>query len=881
LDDDRGFVVTRGHVDVFLVDTSPAGGGRRHPLLRVSAGETLAGLNGAFDGQPASLLAVGTGATELREDPTADRTAWRTRLAEAVGGRVDEENPELAPADGPRFDRALAQRLVRQLEARRDAEADQLAARDDRHRGVLGSALHGLAAVVETQGSPSLPPAPVSTDAENGSGLRAACQLVAESQGLSLDTAVLSPQEHESASDGGPDEPTGFDERVTDLARAADLRVRRVALKGDWWTRDNGPLLAQTESSAPAPTSGADAGATGGRAVALLPDRPGRYVVVDPQTGERERVDAEEAERLHPFAYSLYRPFPAGALSWSDVLWFGLRRRRRDLLLVVLVSAAASLLSTATPVVTGIIIDDVIPSADRGRLMEWTAILLVGAVVAACFQITRSFALLRLQGRVEADVQSAVWDRLLSLPLSFFRRFTAGEVAQRAMSVSHIQRLLAGPVLTSLLGGVFSVFHFGLLFFYSPSLALWAVGLSAVAFLVMTGGTLLQLRLQRPITDLGNRLSGLVLQLLTGIAKLRAAGAEAAAFTRWAALFGEKRRLQFRQRRVAVVVGMGLRVAPLLITLAIFAVVASDLRAGASIPTGDLLAFLAALTAGLSALLSMRTAITQVARAIPLYESARPILQAAPETDAGREAPGRLTGRVDVQHVSFRYEDDGPWVLKDVSLSVSAGAFIGLVGPSGSGKSTLLRLLLGFETPDNGAIRYDDRDLAGLDVRAVRRQIGVVLQNGALTPGDIRSNICGATRATTDEVWTAADRAGLADDIREMPMGLHTVVGAGASTLSGGQVQRLLIARAIVHEPRFLFFDEATSALDNRTQAQVSRSLDALDATRVVVAHRLSTIRHADCIYVLDAGRLVESGTFEDLRAAGGLFAELAARQTA
>jgi ATP-binding cassette subfamily C protein len=216
-----------------------------------------------------------------------------------------------------------------------------------------------------------------------------------------------------------------------------------------------------------------------------------------------------------------------------------------------------------------------------------------------------------------------------------------------------------------------------------------------------------------------------------------------------------------------------------------------------------------------------------------------------------------------------------------VSLQCRPGEFVALVGPSGSGKSTLLRLLLGFEAPEAGAIRYDRRDLAALDARAVRRQIGTMLQNGRLLAGDIFTNIVGASTLTLEDAWAAARLAGLDEDIRQLPMGMHTVLSDGASTLSGGQRQRLLIARAIVHKPRLLFFDEATSALDNRTQEIVGESLERLAVTRLVIAHRLSTIQKADRIYVLERGRIVESGTYRELMQRRGVFAALARRQLA
>ncbi|HEU4454372.1 MAG TPA: ATP-binding cassette domain-containing protein, partial [Longimicrobium sp.] len=297
--------------------------------------------------------------------------------------------------------------------------------------------------------------------------------------------------------------------------------------------------------------------------------------------------------------------------------------------------------------------------------------------------------------------------------------------------------------------------------------------------------------------------------------------------------------------------------------------------------TGDFMAFMSSFTTCLMGMLAAAAALMGALTVVPMYEQARPILETLPEVDTAKADPGVLTGAIDIERVTFRYTEDGPPILRDLTMRIKPGEFVAFVGPSGSGKSTLLRLLLGFEKPESGGVYYDGRELAGLDAQAVRRQIGVVLQNGRLMSGDLFTNIAGSSPATMEDAWEAARMAGFDEDIKAMPMGMHTVINEGASTLSGGQRQRLMIARAIVQRPRILFFDEATSALDNRTQAIVTESLDRLNATRIVIAHRLSTILHADRIFVIKAGRIVQTGTYAELIEQEGLFAELAKRQLA
>jgi ABC-type bacteriocin/lantibiotic exporter with double-glycine peptidase domain len=371
---------------------------------------------------------------------------------------------------------------------------------------------------------------------------------------------------------------------------------------------------------------------------------------------------------------------------------------------------------------------------------------------------------------------------------------------------------------------------------------------------------------------------GLVLQLLTGLVKLRVAGAEGRAFERWASRYADGTHAHARTTRVGNAQTLFNGLFPLLTLLAVFTTVLAG--SGPRPPIGDLLGFLAAFTAVVTAAMAAVTALAAVVKVFPALRRLQPILQAIPEARAARQHPGPLSGALAVEHVCFGYHPDMP-VLRDVSLHARPGEFIALVGPSGSGKSTLMRLLLGLENPTSGSVTYDCRDLATLDLQAVRQQVGAMLQSARLRPGTVLENIVGSSGWSVTEAWEAARLSGLAEDLERLPLGMETVIGRDGSGLSGGQRQRLLIARVLVRRPNALLFDEATSALDNRTQALVSDSLERLRVTRVVIAHRLSTIRNADRIYVLDAGRIVESGTYSELLRQGGLFAELASRQLA
>ena len=445
------------------------------------------------------------------------------------------------------------------------------------------------------------------------------------------------------------------------------------------------------------------------------------------------------------------------------------------------------------------------------------------------------------------------------------------------MSISRIREVLSGVTVAALLSGIFSIFSFGLLFYYNGRLAGVATGLVLIAVTVTTWAGYLQIHYQRKLVDLQGRISGIVLQLITGMAKFRVAGAEDRAFTFWAKEFGAQKKLAYKARTIANSLTVFNAVYPLVTLMVIFAIV--TLTRTMQLSTGMFLGFNVAFVQFLLASLQMSTTFIAAMSVVPIYQRVQPVLSSLPEIGQATIIPGELSGEIEVSHISFRYQEGQPLILKDVSFHVYPGEFVAVVGPSGSGKSTLLRLLLGFETPESGAIYYDGQDLAELDIQEVRRQTGVVLQNGRVMAGTIFSNIVGSSLLTIDDAWEAARLADFEQDIRRMPMGMHTLVSEGGGTLSGGQRQRLLIARAVANRPRILFFDEATSALDNKTQAVVSESLEKLKATRVVIAHRLSTILHADRIFVLEKGQLVQSGNYHELMAQPGLFVELARRQ--
>ncbi len=548
-----------------------------------------------------------------------------------------------------------------------------------------------------------------------------------------------------------------------------------------------------------------------------------------------------------------YRPLPEQPLSARRLLRFALHGARGDLLTLVLSGLVAVGLGALVPVATGQVLGAYVPAAEKGLIVQ-AALGLVGtAVVAAAFMLLQNTALLRLEGRIEASLQPAVWDRLLRLPTRFFAERSTGELASAAMGVSAIRRVLSGISSTVVQSGTLAAVNLVLLLAYSVPLALAALGVLTVVAAVFAATGLWQLRWQRRLVKLNNKLNNQAFQTLRGLPKLRVAAAESFAYAAWATEFARSRELQRRAGRIrnlsTVVNAVYL---PLAMLLLLFVLLAGPAR-GTLSPSG-FLTFTTAMTLLLTSVTQLTNALISCAAVLPMYEQLKPVLRELPEVRGGSVQPGTLSGALEVRDVAFRYSEDGPPVLDGVSFRVEPGEFVAIVGASGCGKSTLLRLLIGFERPVSGEVRYDGQDLSSLDQAAVRRQCGVVLQNAQPHAGSILECICGAETFPLEEVWEAARRAGVAEDVKAMPMGLHTMLSDGGGTVSGGQRQRLMIAQALVRRPRLLFFDEATSALDNATQRVVTESTRELRATRIVIAHRLSTVLDADRVIVMSRG---------------------------
>ncbi|MEL7220553.1 MAG: NHLP bacteriocin export ABC transporter permease/ATPase subunit, partial [Bacteroidota bacterium] len=697
-------------------------------------------------------------------------------------------------------------------------------------------------------------------DVSTSNHLLAACQLVGKAAGFTfIEPAYIRDYEHNL---------TG---QLTAISQSSNVRTRKVILRGKWWEEENGHLLAFTrEDKEP---------------VALIQTASGEYHMKNAASRTSVKVTEEIAHSLDPVAYMFLYAFSEKMSSIKKIGRFAIKGLQVDASFIIMAALAGSLIGLLTPILSGILFDDVIPQADRSFLWEVFAIMLVIAVVKTLLELVKGILLLRVETKSNISVQAGLMDHLLRLPVTFFRRFSAGDLTSRALGINAIRQMLSNTVLTAVLSGTFSIVNLFLLFYYDASLAWVGVGLAVLAVFIISLLGFAKLRYDRQLADYEGSIQGSLFEFLSGINKIRITGAEKRIFSLWANDFSAYKGLSFKSGNYQNFVEVFKASYPLMTNIFFFSFIFMALQsaegAAGLISVGVFMAFLSAFNQFLGDCLSMSMALISSLNIVPLYERVRPILEEEPESTGDSSDPGELAGEIEFNAVNFRYDPEQPLVLKDVSFKIKAGEMVAFVGPSGSGKSTVMRLLLGFDEPEAGSIYYDGQAYDSLNKELVRRQLGVVLQNGSLMPGSIYKNIVGSSELTLEDAEAAARMAGLEEDIAQMPMGMHTVISEGGSTFSGGQRQRLMIARAIVHKPRIMYMDEATSALDNRTQSIVSESLDRLQATRIVIAHRLSTIVNADRIFVMDQGVIVESGTYQELLEKEGLFSNLAKRQIA
>ncbi|MDR2589816.1 MAG: NHLP bacteriocin export ABC transporter permease/ATPase subunit [Oscillospiraceae bacterium] len=657
-----------------------------------------------------------------------------------------------------------------------------------------------------------------------------------------------------------PDNLTDSEARIEYMLRPSGTMRRRVELKGEWWKDSVDPFFGCTVNGEP---------------VALLPRKTGGYVYRD-KNGVNVKINKKTAKNIVEDAFCFYKPFALKKLRLIDLALFMAKNVRiPDFVYVMIISLIVSLLGLASPYVQSQLYGTVIPSGIKSNILAVGFLLAGTAIGATLFDLAQSLVLTRFS-ILFIRVQNATMMRVLSLPVTFFKDYAAGEVASRMQSLTGLCQTITTTVMSTGLTALFSFVFLFQMQHYAPSMVAPAFLIIFTMLTLSLLSTILQMKISRKRMKASAKLSALLFALISGIQKIKITGAQKRAFAKWAAKYKEIGQLTYSPP-------MFLRLLePINLIISLGGGILMYYVAGASgIGTADYLAFMVAY-GSMSGAIMMLSGLAHTFTDIKVnLEMVRPIMECEPEIHENKKQLTRLSGNMEMNNLSFRYREDGPLILDNINLKIRSGDYIAIVGKTGSGKSTLLRLLLGFEKPDTGDVYYDGHSLSSLDLRALRQCIGVDLQNGKLMAGSIFANIViTAPWKTLDDAWEAAELAGIAEDIREMPMGMHTVIAEGGSGISGGQRQRLLIARALISKPRLIFFDEATSALDNITQRHVANSIEALKATRVIIAHRLSTIKGCSRVVVLDNGKIVEQGGYDELMEKRGEFYELVKRQT-
>lgn len=658
-----------------------------------------------------------------------------------------------------------------------------------------------------------------------------------------------------------PDNMKDINDVLEFLLCPSGIMRRTVRLSGSWYKDAIGAMLGTKKD---------------GSIIAIIPGKMHGYYYKDYITGKLTKINEKTAAEIEEDAVCFYQPFPLRKMNFTDLLKYIFQQLHAgDYALMIFATLVTTILGMVTPGITRYLYGEVL---DYG-----SQTLLVGAILTLlCVSIAQNFIMVikkilnaNISIKMNLAVESAVMMRILSLPVDFFKNYSAGELSNRVGYINSLCSLIFDAIFSTGLTALFSLIYIGQVFAYAPSLVVpsLVITLVTIGFSMIT--SLVQMRVtEKQMTEAGKE-SGMVYALINGVAKIKNAGAEKRAFSRWSRQYVKNARYLYHPP-------LFLRLNHVITTaVTLFGTIIIYFTAiRASVEVADYMAFNSAYGMVSGAFASLAGIAVTVSKIRPILKMIQPILEIEPEVNGGRHVVTRLRGSIELNNVSFRYNDSMPNILDDVSVKIRPGQYVAVVGKTGCGKSTLMRILLGFEKPQKGAVYYDGKDISSMDLKSLRQKIGVVMQNGKLFQGDIYSNIViSAPQLTLQQAWEAAEMAGMADDIRQMPMGMNTLISEGQGGISGGQRQRLMIARAIAPKPKILMFDEATSALDNLSQKIVSESLDNLKCTRIVIAHRLSTIRQCDRILVLDKGKIIEDGTYEELISKNGFFAELVERQ--
>ncbi len=659
-----------------------------------------------------------------------------------------------------------------------------------------------------------------------------------------------------------PDRITDYDRQLEYCLHAYGIMRREIELEENWYNNSYGPVLAYRKDDA--------------TAVALLPNKISGYHYIDRKSGKKVVINKKNMQLFEGKGFCFYKPLPQKELTIRDLLaYIGGCISTSDRAMAIISVFAVTLIGLFIPRITKALTGPILQNGEFMGLMGAAICLVCIAITSSLLKTISGLVTQRLMVKTSVNVEAAMFMRILSLPASFFRKFSAGELTKRSQSINMLCTTIVRMLYSTVLSSLISLLYVTQIFEFAPVLVGPALLIVVINASVMIISVNVQVRINKKRLENDAKQLGMAYSLISGVQKIKLAGAEKRAFSKWLNLYSEGAELIYNPPLLIKIY----TVINLAITL-FSTIILYYLAAKSGVDASAYLAFNAAYGSLNGAFMALESVALQTSNIKPMLELAAPILTAEPEMADNKEYITKISGGIELNNVCFRYGEDLPYIIKNLSLKIKAGEYVAVVGRTGCGKSTLMRLLLGFEKPELGAIYYDGKDIENIDLTSLRRKIGAVTQDGGLFQGDIYSNIIiSAPDLTVKEAWEAAEIAGIAEDIKAMPMGMQTIVSEGQGGLSGGQRQRLMIARAIAPKPKLLIFDEATSALDNKTQKQVSEALDKMGCTRIVIAHRLSTIRNCDRILVLDGGNIVEDGSYDELMAKEGFFAELVKRQ--
>ena len=652
------------------------------------------------------------------------------------------------------------------------------------------------------------------------------------------------------------------EEQIEYHMRPFGIMSRSVTLDKGWYRHAVGAMLGTLKED--------------GSAVALIPGMLSGYTLINIKTGKQIRINGKTEKLIDKEAFCFYDAFPQRALSIRDLLKFMVGQlSTSDIVMYFALMGFSIALGFLSPMITKWLFGVVIESGSVKLLISLAVFTICYAISLLCFNVFRSLINSRIATKQDIAVQAAVISRIVNLPPAFFKQYSASEVVQRSGYVSKLCSTLFNSICMTGLTSLFSLVYIGQIFVFAPSLVVPALLVTAATLTLSLIISFAQVGITRDAMEQSVKTGALTYSTISGIQKIKFSGAEKRMFSRWAREYAKGAQFQYNPPMFLKVNGTISLIVSLAGTIIMYAVAIKS-----HVSVADYYAFNSAYAMVSSAFMSLSSIIITVVNMKPALKMAKTVMEAEPEIHKEKETVVELKGGIELSHVSFRYDEEMPYVIDDLSLKIEPEEYVAIVGTTGCGKSTLVRLLLGFETPQKGMITYDKKDISRLDLQSLRRKIGSVMQGAKLLPADIYSNIAlAAPQITLEKAWEVAEIAAIADDIRQMPMGMNTIITEGSGGISGGQKQRLMIARAIASDPKILIFDEATSALDNVAQKKVSDAIDSMKCTRIIIAHRLSTVQHAGRIIYLDGGRIVEDGTYEELIAKNGYFAELVERQ--